>query len=770
MITPIQQATQDLRAANDDGSLETAVFDIEETVKVVADRLAQLVTLQIQFNRNFELWQMDMLEVTAERRDVSAPEQVLQQDDTNSGKGFRPPLLAAALLGISGAVTGFIEGVIQGLVRITRLVEFVFNNGRISKALDTMSNTFARGLEDTIRVIRVSLRKALRGAHAKTGVIGKTILSLFDGLTTGIQGIVNTIKGHFGWLTKGTDAFRGLLTWGDNVVDAFDFIIDGLHRFFSASKAVGRVIGKLAYPIAVIMSIWDGVVGGLEGFKRDGSLTQKIIHSALGAIGGVLKGLIALPLDMLKAGLSWITGKFGADKLVDALESFSFEEMFDKVLDVMHQFVNNPIEMFLDFGRKQLERIRNTDYSELIATLTDSVTTTLLDVLTFVPRKIIEFANDLGKRVLDFDLLQGIDLDEVYDAFKNWVLNMKNKLLGWIPGIGDKTLDETLDESIRQQNKRQVRLAREQGIVESGRFGRELTVDRSRVSELSLTQLKALVADSRVATESKEILRKQIDHIVNNRISTTARSSNDMTSTTARSSNDMTSTTARSSNDMTSTTSSSSNDMTSTTSSSSNDMTSTTARSVAIIDMTVPMSTQQVDTALRRLDRNEITLHDQIVENRTLAFASKDRDVKEALDTKYSSLVQNLQRTITIRNQLLGVDQPQQLAEKSVTQIITGISNDVQQQITKGASTSLSTVDNKAVKISATSTTMDATSRMSSRSETMEIMRIANMAKAPTIVAPSQTSNTTVSNTTIQGAGPLMATDRMDEYRGLFGG
>jgi hypothetical protein len=112
-----------------------------------------------------------------------------------------------------------------------------------------------------------------------------------------------------------------------------------LGKFFSAFKVIGRYV---AFPLTIIMGIIDGFKGLQAGADRQVGMVDKIIGGAIGAITGVLKGLVAVPLDMLKSAVSWIAGKLGFTEFEKMLDSFSFADMFqmigDKIADGFIKF------------------------------------------------------------------------------------------------------------------------------------------------------------------------------------------------------------------------------------------------------------------------------------------------------------------------------------------------------------------------------------------------------------------------------------------------
>ena len=172
-----------------------------------------------------------------------------------------------------------------------------------------------------------------------------------------IKGVFSSFlwgPGSFGAKTK--NLWKGATSAGKatkGVTTAFGGFFKGIRGFFrglgllfrpvwaffkiglKVMAPIGRVFGRLFLPLTIIMGLIDGIRGFIDGFKNtEGGMGKKILGGLIGGVKGIINGLIMMPLDMLKKAVAWIMGIFGFDGMKKGLESFSFQEMFSKFVDM----------------------------------------------------------------------------------------------------------------------------------------------------------------------------------------------------------------------------------------------------------------------------------------------------------------------------------------------------------------------------------------------------------------------------------------------------
>ena len=154
------------------------------------------------------------------------------------------------------------------------------------------------------------------------------IFSSFKEVITNIGEVIVKITEPF------IDAFKVL----------FSLVSDGgpikgifktLESFAGLFKEAAAIMEKRAFPLMVIMGVWDTVKGAIEGYKKEG-----IIGAIKGAITGLFDSLVGGLLDLLKDAASWVLDKLGFKNASKFLDSFSFQDLFKKLVDAVIDPIN----------------------------------------------------------------------------------------------------------------------------------------------------------------------------------------------------------------------------------------------------------------------------------------------------------------------------------------------------------------------------------------------------------------------------------------------
>lgn len=275
-------------------------------------------------------------------------------------------------LGIGIAVAaGTIAGLVSAWVKTVKLFVDIFGKGltalgeifpSLGKAMKLVQETFT-GFIEGIKGIFSSV--VSRFASMFEGAVGFFKNLFGEGSLLGK--VVSTIKSAVtGFLEPITAGFTALAEASGPISKAISFVKNGIGTFMefftgigskleifgTLFRAVSGIVSKIAYPLMVVMAVWDTIKGALKGWEEGG---------LIGAIGGAIKGLfnslVGGVADMIKGAISWIAGALGFTAVENFLDSFSFEDLFSDLVDAIlfipqtiQNFIMHPIDSIMKLG------------------------------------------------------------------------------------------------------------------------------------------------------------------------------------------------------------------------------------------------------------------------------------------------------------------------------------------------------------------------------------------------------------------------------------
>lgn len=246
----------------------------------------------------------------------------------------------AKALKIDTYIAGFFNKLKSGFVYIEELL-----SGGFAKATNWLKGMFAE-------------MKWLKSVEQWFGAIGKYVVKIFNlgqigedfaKLWKEIQGVWEMMGKPLKWIGE---IFGG---GGGGIMRYFDDLLMFFKPLTGMLKSMGAILGKLAMPIQVIMSIFDTVTGAMDGWnKTQGTWFDKLMGAIKGGLSGLLNGLIGGLLDLLKDGLSWVLNFFGFQDAAAWLDSFSFTDIITKgisnivdgIVGFFKDMINGPLMMF----------------------------------------------------------------------------------------------------------------------------------------------------------------------------------------------------------------------------------------------------------------------------------------------------------------------------------------------------------------------------------------------------------------------------------------
>ena len=327
-----------------DEDSNSTVIKAKDIKKVKAEKIAdaELPANVLKFpgktKESSGLGAADMTEAEVEQQKIDDTQtKILQEiaDNTSSLKkpiGNKPETPKEGMgIGIIGTILAGIVGSIVGLARAWVKTIKLFADALIPTELMEKIKKGFSAVEEFFSGI-FSKFKSLFDFSGESK-IGKVFATIKEAMSSFIKPFVTAYEVIADLLKGPVKMVEGVFTL--------------IKEYFSAfAKTVGKVagiVGKLMFPVLIIMTVWDTVKGIIEGFKEEG-----IIGGIKGAITGFFNSLIFGPLDMLKDAIAWVLGFFGFDKAKEMLESFSLEDIFKKFINAVFAPIDLIKKLFSD--------------------------------------------------------------------------------------------------------------------------------------------------------------------------------------------------------------------------------------------------------------------------------------------------------------------------------------------------------------------------------------------------------------------------------------
>ena len=259
------------------------------------------------------------------------------------GKAIKPfkGILTALASGFNKVKTIFAP-IVDNVSKMANGVKTAFNGtGTLGKFFGAVKSAFA----PIVKMAGTIGRVIGRAFYPIT-----VLMTIFDGIQGFIKGfkangIIGAISGAFfgiidGLVMKVLDLIKSLFSWifgalgFDGIsaaLDSFSFseiwqgLGDKIQEFITAIKNwVGDKISGLV----------DGFVAVLDGFKVNG-----IIGGLSAAFFGIIDMMVMKTLDLIKGVVSWVGDKLGFSGFSEALDSFSFSDIWQSVGDKVQEFL-----------------------------------------------------------------------------------------------------------------------------------------------------------------------------------------------------------------------------------------------------------------------------------------------------------------------------------------------------------------------------------------------------------------------------------------------
>jgi len=238
------------------------------------------------------------------------------------------------------------------------------------------------------------------------------------------------------------DAFKAL--GGDGIImkivgsikDFFSGIGAYFDDFAKVFGAVSKIVTKIAFPLQIIMGLWDTVKGAMEGYEKEG-----IFGAIQGGITGLINGVFMSFFDLIKDGISWILGAIGFDDAEKFLDSFTFSDLFASLMDKIFHPIRTLQEAFdgLDLAALVFEPMAkawaflNEALGGIPQKIADNINLYIIQPLANAFAPVVNMFKDMAAKVIGFFKDFSIPGVSIKIPFKDDPL----KIGPWYPFRGD---------------------------------------------------------------------------------------------------------------------------------------------------------------------------------------------------------------------------------------------------------------------------------------------------------------------------------------------
>lgn len=350
-----------------------------------------------------------------------------QKKDKGDGFNFSPiGLMGSALAVTLGGIVGAIQGQLKAIKFFTKLLTPTSLIEALNKSFLNITAKVSKSISSFVAGLSMQFDLLKAGFVEKMKTFGTTFDDVFNSVKkffsfsedSRMFKIFSTIKSTVTkFLDPIVDAFTAIKEMGSGKIaksveflknvfsgisDFFTGLGSKLGKFTSLFQATSKIVAKIAYPLTVIMAIWDTVKGALAGFEKDG-----IVGAIGGAIKGLFNSLVFGLVDMIKGGISWIAGALGFTAVEKFLDSFSFQDIFSDFVDVVlfipqqiQNLIMSPIETLKKLGDSLMNMF--DPVKDIVGQMVDAFLWLPKQIVGLIDEYIITPLADIFKPVTDF--------------------------------------------------------------------------------------------------------------------------------------------------------------------------------------------------------------------------------------------------------------------------------------------------------------------------------------------------------------------------------
>ena len=319
------------------------------------------------------------------------------------------------------------------------------------------------------------------------------------------------------------DAFKAL--GGDGIImkivgsikDFFSGIGAYFDDFAKVFGAVSKIVTKIAFPLQIIMGLWDTVKGAMEGYEKEG-----IFGAIQGGITGLINGVFMSFFDLIKDGISWILGAIGFDDAEKFLDSFTFSDLFSSLMDKIFHPIRTLQEAFdgLDLAALIFEPMSkawtflNESLGGIPQKIVDNIKLYIMDPLANVFAPVVNMFKDMAGKVIGFFKDFSIPGVSIKIPFKDDPL----KIGPWYPFRGDPKSeggDAAKPQGTSAGTAESANASRAEFAKTDPRLITNQPVDASNVTAASARNADAAVARNNSGNAGNTVIAPSVSNVSN---------------------------------------------------------------------------------------------------------------------------------------------------------------------------------------------------------------------------------------------------------------
>lgn len=365
LIDAVKQSNKILAETRDDGDVDTfalrginnVLIDIDDSIKaiekiVVGNHMKDLEKASEQSKYNEQI--LDALKGLKPK-----PEEKKEKSGDFSWLGLAGALIGGLVMGGLAFIKNYVKGFIGFWTKAAKMLQldvlvaslfkyirapFDFIKGGFIRMVDYIRDVFKGS--DLLKMLKGNVLRLFTYIGDFFGFSGKGLFKdfvrMFESVGEMISGTAKAIGGFFGKIFSLGGGEGGMFS---KIAKAMDFF-EPLTKFF---KAFGSILGKIAYPLQIILSIFDTVTGALDGWENtEGDFLAKFFGAIKGGVTGLLNGLIGGLLNLIKDGTSWLLELLGFENAAKVLDSFSFTDLIKRGVEGFYNFIEGMIRYVMD--------------------------------------------------------------------------------------------------------------------------------------------------------------------------------------------------------------------------------------------------------------------------------------------------------------------------------------------------------------------------------------------------------------------------------------